>query len=51
MRIVGSALGAAVLGGILNTRLSTYFDRHGNENEKVTLDAANILLDEEKEAN
>ncbi|SDM61539.1 drug resistance transporter, EmrB/QacA subfamily [Fictibacillus solisalsi] len=48
MRIVGSALGAAVLGGILNTRLSTYFDRHGNENEKVTLDAANILLDEEK---
>lgn len=46
MRIVGSALGAAVLGGILNTRLSTYFQEHGNKN--VSLDAANILLDEGK---
>ncbi|SFE09255.1 drug resistance transporter, EmrB/QacA subfamily [Bacillus sp. OV194] len=46
MRIVGSALGAAVLGGILNTRLSTYFEEHGDK--KVSLDAANILLDEEK---
>ncbi|WP_221563938.1 MDR family MFS transporter [Alkalihalobacillus sp. TS-13] len=46
MRILGSAIGATLLGGILNNRLQNYLEEHGaNLNESLSIDAANILLE------
>ncbi|EIT84968.1 drug resistance MFS-type transporter [Fictibacillus macauensis ZFHKF-1] len=46
MRIVGSALGAAILGGVLNNQLFRYLAAHGQKSHSI--DAANVLLDHEK---
>ncbi|WP_377889491.1 MDR family MFS transporter [Alkalihalobacillus sp. R86527] len=45
MRTLGSAVGAALLGGILNSRLKQYLDR--NEAD-LGINSANMLLNEEK---
>ncbi|MCA0174499.1 MDR family MFS transporter [Bacillus sp. RAR_GA_16] len=47
MRTLGSAVGAALLGGILNGRLQQYLFNHSSQQE-VTINAANQLLDESK---
>jgi EmrB/QacA subfamily drug resistance transporter len=47
MRTLGSTIGAALLGGILNTRLLTYIQNQ-NINETFDLDATNILLNAEQ---
>ncbi|WLD94977.1 MDR family MFS transporter [Alkalihalobacillus sp. AL-G] len=47
MRILGSAIGATLLGGILNNKLHSYLQKHGQGvDESLSIDAANILLDE-----
>ncbi|OCA86101.1 MFS transporter [Bacillus sp. FJAT-27225] len=48
MRNLGSTIGAALLGGILNSRLASYLASKGGEGEELTLDTANMLLDETK---
>lgn len=45
MRNVGSTIGAALLGGILNTQLINYFSKHGVE-DKLSLDSTTMLLDQ-----
>ncbi|WP_261133806.1 MDR family MFS transporter [Bacillus sp. Marseille-Q3570] len=46
MRILGSAIGATLLGGILNNRLQNYLEEHGaNLDDSLSIDAANILLE------
>jgi EmrB/QacA subfamily drug resistance transporter len=45
VRTLGSTLGAAALGGILNSRLQDFIKEKNMENI-VSIDAANILLDE-----
>ncbi|MBM7097176.1 MULTISPECIES: MDR family MFS transporter [Alteribacter] len=46
MRILGSALGVAMLGGLLNNRLAGYLKEEGAGIDlPQTLDAANLLLD------
>ncbi len=45
MRNLGNTIGAALLGGILNNRISAYFSQ--NENENVDLNAVNELLNTE----
>ncbi|WP_347550597.1 MDR family MFS transporter [Pseudalkalibacillus hwajinpoensis] len=50
MRTLGSAVGAALLGGILNSRLQNYLSgKEGSEN--VTINSANLLLSESKRMN
>lgn len=44
MRSLGSALGVALLGGILNNQIKDYIMKEGLEGS-VSVDAANILLD------
>ncbi|WP_099157922.1 MDR family MFS transporter [Virgibacillus ndiopensis] len=44
MRSLGSALGAAFLGGLLNNQLKTFIEHKGLEN-RVSVDSANNLLD------
>jgi EmrB/QacA subfamily drug resistance transporter len=46
MRNLGSTIGAALLGGVLNSRIQTYLQNHGSEN--ANLDVVNMLLDESK---
>ena len=47
MRNLGNTIGAALLGGILNNRLSHYLSQHSSQtNKKLTVDTANILLKE-----
>ncbi|WP_257349044.1 MDR family MFS transporter [Pseudalkalibacillus decolorationis] len=47
MRILGSAVGATLLGGILNNQLQSYLNKHGaGVDESLSIEAANILLDE-----
>jgi EmrB/QacA subfamily drug resistance transporter len=46
MRTLGNTIGAALLGGILNTRLQSYFNKQGI-NESVNLDSVNQLLSSE----
>ncbi|UOQ86354.1 MDR family MFS transporter [Gracilibacillus salinarum] len=43
MRIIGSAVGAALLGGILNIQLKSYYQQKGEELEIASTD---VLLDE-----
>ncbi len=47
MRTLGSALGAALLGGILNGKIQTVIEERGLENQ-ASVDTTNILLDAEK---
>jgi EmrB/QacA subfamily drug resistance transporter len=46
MRNLGSTLGAALLGGILNSSIKQYLEN--KDNTKADLDVVNMLLDEEK---
>ncbi len=49
MRNLGNTIGAALLGGILNSRLLHYFAEHGTgETTKLDVDSINILLDKEE---
>ncbi|MFE8703501.1 MDR family MFS transporter [Cytobacillus sp. FJAT-54145] len=51
MRNLGSTIGAALLGGILNSQIKSYIQSKGEEvPEDLTLDSANILLNEEQRA-
>ncbi len=51
MRTLGSSLGTAVLGGLLNTKLMGYLLQHNGQKLQLTsVDAANILLDPQKKA-
>ncbi|MCA0987881.1 MDR family MFS transporter [Guptibacillus algicola] len=47
MRTLGSAVGAALLGGILNSRLMRYIEQR-QTSESLGINSANMLLDEEK---
>ncbi|MBM7570852.1 MDR family MFS transporter [Aquibacillus albus] len=48
MRIIGSALGAAFLGGILNTKMNQSLSETGDDlNEEFSISSTDILLDEE----
>ncbi|QVY63112.1 MDR family MFS transporter [Cytobacillus gottheilii] len=49
MRNLGNTIGAALLGGILNSRLIDYIQSSGNQElNDSSLDAANVLLNEEQ---
>jgi EmrB/QacA subfamily drug resistance transporter len=49
MRILGSAIGAALLGGILNNRMQHYLNSNSQDiDQSLSVDAANILLEEEQ---
>ncbi|MCP3026288.1 MDR family MFS transporter [Halobacillus sp. A5] len=50
MRTLGSAVGAAVLGGILNNRIHDSLEESGLEQE-FTVDSANLLLNREARSN
>jgi EmrB/QacA subfamily drug resistance transporter len=47
MRTLGSTIGAALLGGILNGRLSAYIEEKGIESQ-IDVDTTNVLLNEEQ---
>lgn len=47
MRTVGSTIGAALLGGILNSQLASYIESKGLSDE-ANIDMMNMLLDENK---
>lgn len=49
MRSLGSALGVALLGGILNNQIKKYIMREGLD-ESVSIDAVNILLDPDQQS-
>jgi len=44
MRMLGSAVGAALLGGLLNTHLKNFIATHG-ASEHLTIDSANAILE------
>lgn len=49
MRMLGNSIGIALMGGILNTRLSAYLAEHsGSFDEKIDLDVTNTMLDPAK---
>jgi MFS family permease len=49
MRNLGNTVGAALLGGILNTQIVRYFSEQGGKiGERLTLDSTNQLLTEEQ---
>lgn len=51
MRNLGSTIGAALLGGILNSQIQAYIKANGNgAADKLTIDSTNILLNEEQRA-
>lgn len=50
MRTLGSTLGAALLGGILNSKLQSFIEKAGVK-EAVDINTTNILLDQESRAN
>lgn len=47
MRNVGNTMGAALLGGIMNSSFQAYLIKHTSPEDNVTLDTANQLLDSE----
>ncbi|RBW70028.1 MFS transporter [Bacillus taeanensis] len=52
MRILGSSIGAALLGSILNSRLKEHLIAYQDDPEQsLTIDQANLLLDAEKRSN
>ncbi|WP_059169974.1 MDR family MFS transporter [Bacillus sp. FJAT-27445] len=51
MRNLGNTIGAALLGGILNSRFMAYLEKNGTGSEgKPTLETANVLLDAKERA-
>lgn len=46
MRNLGNTIGAALLGGILNSSIIAYMKEHGGLEQKLTIDSANVLLNE-----
>ncbi|MBY0099133.1 MDR family MFS transporter [Mesobacillus maritimus] len=49
MRILGNTVGIALMGGVLNTRLSKYLEgQAGNLGQTVNLDVTNTMLDPDK---
>lgn len=50
MRNLGNTLGAALLGGVMNTRLQAYLNEHAPADSGVTIDTANKLLNSEERA-
>ncbi|MED1469711.1 MDR family MFS transporter [Bacillus salipaludis] len=51
MRNLGNTIGAALLGGILNNRLSSYLNENAAEaGKKLTINSANILLNAKERA-
>ncbi|MDQ0217262.1 DHA2 family efflux MFS transporter permease subunit [Peribacillus cavernae] len=50
MRNLGTTVGAALLGGIMNMGLQGYLDKHNNSGERLTIDSANQLLNSEERA-
>ena len=52
MRNLGNTIGAALLGGIINNRLSNFLRENAdNSTEKLTVDSANLLLNENERSN
>lgn len=52
MRNLGNTIGAALLGGILNSRIIAYFKENGQGIDKeLSIDSANILLNAEERNN
>ncbi|NSL50705.1 MDR family MFS transporter [Calidifontibacillus erzurumensis] len=49
MRTLGSAVGAALLGGLLNGRLQSFIEEKGLQGE-ITIETFNLLLDEQQRA-
>jgi MFS family permease len=47
MSNVGNTFGAALLGGVMNSRFQSYLTKHTSPEENVTLDTANQLLNSE----
>lgn len=48
MRNLGNTVGAALLGGVMNTRLHDYLSGHAPKGTEVTIDTANKLLNSEE---
>ncbi|WP_428908807.1 MDR family MFS transporter [Niallia sp. Krafla_26] len=49
MRNLGNTIGAAFLGGVLNSRLMSYFNQYGNEHTShLNVDSTNLLLNKEE---
>ncbi len=48
MRNLGNTVGAALLGGVMNTRLHSYLSEHAPKGTEVTIDTANKLLNSEE---
>lgn len=49
MRNLGNTIGAAFLGGILNSQLMNYFSKNGNEHTShLSVDSTNLLLNPEE---
>ncbi|MCM3123492.1 MDR family MFS transporter [Mesobacillus sp. AQ2] len=46
MRNLGNTVGAALLGGVLNSSILSYMKKHGAEDQDLSIDAANVLLNE-----
>ncbi len=46
MRNLGNTVGAALLGGVLNSSILSYMKKHGAEDQGISIDAANVLLNE-----
>jgi EmrB/QacA subfamily drug resistance transporter len=46
MRNLGNTVGAALLGGILNSSIISYMKRNGAADQDLSIDTANVLLDE-----
>lgn len=52
MRMIGSALGAALLGGVLNSQLTSYLKRHDTlQDESITASSINTILDDSYSSN
>ncbi len=50
MRLLGSTLGASLLGGVLNTRMSNYLRSAQGVSISINVDFANVLLDPARRA-
>ncbi|WP_409305953.1 MDR family MFS transporter [Peribacillus sp. SCS-155] len=50
MRNLGSTIGAALLGGIMNMRLHNYLEEHNDTGVSLTIDSANKLLNKAERA-
>lgn len=46
MRNLGNTVGAALLGGILNSRIISYMKEHDAEDQDMSINTANVLLNE-----